>query len=88
MNICRFVIAKTEDKNPPSVFNGFTPLHGAAKNGHLDVCKLIMKNIDDKNPRSHSGKTPLSLAVKNKHFKTSNYIFFKMLIDFLIAPIN
>ena len=88
LSVCMFIIAKTGDKNPPSVFNGFTPLHAAASNGHLVVCKLIMKNVDEKNPRTHSGKTPLSLAVKNRHFKTSNYIFLKMLVDMLIAPIN
>ena len=50
-----------DDKNPQHN-NGMTPLHSAAHNGHLDVCKLIMKNILNKNPPDGCGMTPLHIG--------------------------
>ena len=41
-----------------------TPLHFAAHNGHLEVCKLIMDNIADKNPANREGETPFLFAAK------------------------
>ena len=35
------------DKNP-MMNSGWTPLHSAAKNGHLEICKLIMEVLVDK----------------------------------------
>ena len=66
---------------------GITPLHLAAKNGHLSVCKLIIKNVVDKNPAG--GKmvtkswmhpvwidqwTPLHLAAYTGHFSVCKLI--------------
>ena len=52
-----------EDKNP-GADNGWTPLHCAADNDHLDVCKLIMDNVKDIKPKNNNGKTPFQLAIK------------------------
>ena len=57
-------------------FHEATPLHLAAKNGNLAVCKLIIENIFDKNPTPSSisdeswmdQSTPLHLAASNGHF--------------------
>ena len=43
---------------------GSTPLHFAAQNGHLEVCKLIMDNITDKNPANVEGEMPFHFAAK------------------------
>ena len=44
--------------------NGETPLHSAAKSGHLDIFKFILKNIqEDINPIDNVGLTPLHYAV-------------------------
>ena len=43
---------------------GSTPLHFAAQNGHLEVCKLIMDNITDKNPANVEGEMPYHFAAK------------------------
>ena len=66
---------------------GITPLHLAAKNGHLSVCKLIIENVFDKNPSG--GKmvtkswmhpvwidqwTPLHLAAYAGHFSVCELI--------------
>ena len=46
------------------VRDGSSPLHFAAYNGHLEVCKLIMDNITDKNPTNMEGETPFHFAAK------------------------
>lgn len=64
-------------------FNGFTPLHYAAKHGHVDITKLLIDegyaypvgivmtqwlfDRADINARSDKLHTPLSLAVKFGH---------------------
>ena len=67
------------NKEKEESFLGFgsnisTPLHLAAKNGHLSVCKLIVENVSDKNPTSQATQqwinqwTPFHLAAHNGHF--------------------
>ena len=41
------------DKNPADLENGETPLHHAAKFGHLDVCRYIVGNVENKNPQNN-----------------------------------
>ena len=66
-------MVEIEDKNPSDDF-GTTPLHKAAKRGHLLVCKLIIEQIGDINPRDNDGKTPLQMAVEGKHHKIKEFI--------------
>ena len=58
---------------------GWTPLHIAAANGHLDVCKLITEavgkaeqNLDPKLLSAQS--TPLDLAIQYKHVHVQKYL--------------
>ena len=62
-----------EDTNPKDQ-DGFTPLHWAAKNGHVELYQWIMDQVVDKNPRDNSGFTPLHLAAKNGHVAVANLI--------------
>ena len=71
-------------------WNGATPLHLAAKNGNLSICKLIIENVSDKNPNDEKmvnrgvrrwdvqhrmGQwTPLHLAAYNGHFSVCELI--------------
>ena len=54
-------------KNPEN-WKGNTPLHYAAKRGHVKICWFILITVEDKNPRCRKGETPLHLAAKNGHF--------------------
>ena len=39
----------------PEKNDGWTPLHSAAKNGHLKICEYITVNIENKNPGRNDG---------------------------------
>ena len=55
------------NKNPKDII-GNTPLHIAAYNGQLEICRFIVQNVEDKNPKNHQGRTPLhNAAYKNQN---------------------
>ena len=76
--------------NPNRLSN--TPLHLAAKNGNLSVCKLIIENVSDKNPTAcqypelreqeitstQDQWTPLHLAAYYGHFSVCEFIIDKI----------
>lgn len=43
--------------------NGYTALHAAAENGHLDVLRLLLQCGANTNAQVSSGETPLDLAL-------------------------
>ena len=50
----------------PANENGETPLHLAAKNGHLEICELILDGLGKtKNPVDKKGRTPLHHAARS-----------------------
>ena len=62
-----------KEKNPKNS-KGVTPLHVAANNGQLDVCKYLCSNLQEKNPKDDNGKTPLDNAWSNKHGKVLHFL--------------
>ena len=54
-------------KNPKTHDHEITPLHLAARNGHFDVCRLILEKVAVKNPAAIDGLTPLHNAAKGGH---------------------
>ena len=62
------------DKNPARN-DGYTPLHVAAKNGHLEICNLIIDSVNDKNPPTNRGVTPLCIAATNGHLEICKLLF-------------
>ena len=71
----------TKDQNPDVVLKG-TPLHLAAGNGHLNVCKLFMEKSSIKNrwnPQSRfDWTTPLHKAAENGHLQVCELIIKKI----------
>ena len=61
------LLSSLDDKNPPCEETEFTPLHGAAKYGHFDVCQLILEHAENKNPVDCGGKTPFQYAKSEGH---------------------
>jgi len=50
-----------------SLQKGFTPLHVAAKYGHLRVARLLLKRGSDPNVEGRNGLTPLHVATHYSH---------------------
>ena len=46
---------------------GYTGLHGAATNGHVEVCRFLVENGADTGKRSNYGETALDLALKHNY---------------------
>ena len=42
-DVCKFIFKIVVVRNPIA-FNGLTPLHSAAKGGHLSITKLLVDN--------------------------------------------
>ena len=82
LEIFQFIIT---NQNPDEInywfcdylYIGGTPLHIAAENGHLSVCKLIIPHLRDQNPprRYNYGRIPLHLAAINGHFDVFKLFF-------------
>ena len=54
---------------------GYTPLHLAAKAGHLEMVKYLIKQKADVNkPSLQAGRTPLMLAAGNGQMEVYNYL--------------
>ena len=70
LEVTNFFLKTYNDKNPKSK-SGITPLHNAAREGHVQVCKLILEfGLKEKNPSEVDGKTPLHWAAENGHLET------------------
>ena len=54
------------DKNPGNI-SGVTPLHDAAGNGHVEVCKWFLENVFEILPEDDDGLTPYDFADMNAH---------------------
>jgi len=46
---------------------GWTPLHCAAANGHVEITRLLLQNGADVNAKGDYGRTPLHWAAMNGH---------------------
>ena len=90
VEICKFIFRRLRRISPTKTLE-LTPLHFAAKGGHLEVCKLFINakkhdpmthemidRIEDKNPRSEEGNTPLHFAAKAGHLNVCQFILEKV----------
>ena len=63
----------SKDKCPKDN-NGRVPLHMAAREGHLPVCRLILETAEDKNPMDNFKMTPYQFALQNGHHDVARVI--------------
>ncbi len=70
--ICQQLISRDADVNKP----GWTPLHYAATNGHLEIINLLLENHAYIDAASPNGSTPLMMAA---HYGTPAAV--KLLLD-------
>ena len=67
-NLYLFTCMNSCENKSPRTVDGSTPLHYAASNGHLEMCRIILDlkddMIDEKNPKNVDGNTPLHFAAK------------------------
>ena len=47
--------------------DGMTPLHFAARQGHIQMVKAILSQVAEKNPVNNKGKTPKELFLERNH---------------------
>ena len=64
IDVVQLILAHAKDKNPKNE-EGETPMHVAAREGHLEICQLIINRVKDKNPRGYMGYTPMHEAALN-----------------------
>jgi ankyrin repeat protein len=54
--------------------DGWTPLHWAACNGHLEVAKLLVANGAAVGAQAYSGQTPLHVAAECGHIDVARFL--------------
>ena len=60
--------------NPTILPRGYTPLHVATGNGHVDVLSCLVKNGADVNARLNDNFTPLMKAIVKGHLNTAIFL--------------
>ena len=67
--------ARQERRVKPAAMGGFSALHFAARNGHLDAARALVDGGADINQASESDRsTPLVVATGNGHFDLAKYL--------------
>ena len=66
-------------KNPSKDQNGWTPLHIAIMEGHVEICRVIIENTDDPNPKSMYGKSALMIAAEWDNIPIAHLITEKLM---------
>lgn len=74
IDVCEYLLSLGADVNAKGKnFEGYTPLHWAARLEKLDMCKFLLDNGADMHIKDNWGITPLKIVNKN----TKIYKLFK-----------
>jgi hypothetical protein len=66
-SVKRLLSIRNINVNVKDDVNGWTPLHCAALNGHIEISRLLLQNGADVNLKSNDGFTPLHWAASHGH---------------------
>ena len=77
LEICKFIIANSQDEKEPTPSGFLPPLHAAAMYGHLDVCQFLFENGTDIDLKDSLGFTPLHIAAYNGRPDICKYLIAK-----------
>ena len=64
-NVAEFLMSKGADVNSSSRSIRWTPLHGAAANGSLELVKFLVSHGADVNAKDSTGNTPLDIVKRH-----------------------
>lgn len=74
LNLCQHIMNRIEGKSL-KYGRSQTALHLAVINGHLDLCKLMVKKGFDVDSKDNMGMTPLHFAADHGNFKLFKFIY-------------
>ena len=68
VNVFKFLLEKAEDKNPILITDvNWTLLHNLAEKGHLEMARVLVKQVQNKSPLDVQGSTPYHIAAYFGH---------------------
>lgn len=62
------------DPNVADRSTGTTPLHDAARTGHLGTVRLLVQHLADPEARDRQGRRPIDLAREDSHTSVVEYL--------------
>jgi hypothetical protein len=66
-SVKRLLSIRNINVNVKDNLNGWTPLHDAVMNGHIEIARLLLQNGAEVNAKDSDGYTPLHIAARNGH---------------------
>ena len=77
LDVSSFLINKATDLSPRGGIDRETPLHYAAREGHLKFFKLLFERLDNKLPEDFAGSTPYHTAARCGRLEICKFVFAK-----------
>ena len=75
LDVCNFLINEATDVSPRGGIGNETPLHSAAREGHLKFFQLLFERLDHKLPEDFIGSTPYHTAAICGQLEICKFVF-------------